>query len=536
MKISVLTILLLVFFLQKVESQLPPSSFGFIDRSDVYARLHSGGDHFNDHNGNPFFETPKGSGHHTISFFGLWVGGLDVNEQLAIGAQIWAQGTDFYTGPLTNDGLGLCDEETSSVWDRVNELSRAEIIDHLGSYLLPGYEPIDAIADWPAHGDPDKNQDWIIAPFKDVDNDLSYIPENGDYPLIRGDKCYFYVINDNANIHTLTNGSEVGVEVRCIVYYFECPEDSAFQHSIFFNYKIMNRIEGRNLHDAYISFYADFSIGDVADDYVGCDTTLNAVFGYNALPNDSEYGEHPPAQGICFLDHAPNRVMYFNKNGEIALTDPEVAPEFYNYMRNVWRDNTLLVVGGNGHYSQGGTDPAHFVFPGDLHQADEWSEVSAGNNAGDRQIIASFGPVNMEYGDEREFNFCLTYARDYEGDHIGSVDLLKERMERIRYFYDNDSTPCTTSWTNINTRSKTDDRLRLYPNPAERFITMTTDMNFIEAKFKIFDYYGKAVASGTVTQENKQRISIDYLENGLYLMVIQYKDISICRKFVKQGS
>ena len=39
----------------------------------------------------------------------------------------------------------------------------------------------------------------------------------------------------------------------------------------------------------YISMWSDPDIGDSADDFVGCDTTLNMVYAYNAYEFDHVY-------------------------------------------------------------------------------------------------------------------------------------------------------------------------------------------------------------------------------------------------------
>ncbi|MBK9456642.1 MAG: hypothetical protein IPO24_14170 [Bacteroidetes bacterium] len=103
---------------------------------------------------------------------------------------------------------------------------------------------------------------------------MIYDPENGDYPIIRGDKAAYFIFNDDADIHTETDGAKLKLELHGMAYAFDAPEDSALNNTLFINYSIINR----SLID-YTQFqvgvFTDFNVGAFDDDYVGCDTTLN---------------------------------------------------------------------------------------------------------------------------------------------------------------------------------------------------------------------------------------------------------------------
>ena len=47
------------------------------------------------------YEVPKGSGEAVIYAGALWMGGLDVNNQLKLAALTFRSGNDFWTGPLS---------------------------------------------------------------------------------------------------------------------------------------------------------------------------------------------------------------------------------------------------------------------------------------------------------------------------------------------------------------------------------------------------------------------------------------------------
>ena len=49
----------------------------------------------------------------------LWIGGLDINNQLKLAALRYSQtGQDYWTGPLTIDGTAAIDNEVCAEWDK----------------------------------------------------------------------------------------------------------------------------------------------------------------------------------------------------------------------------------------------------------------------------------------------------------------------------------------------------------------------------------------------------------------------------------
>ena len=76
-------------------------------------------------------------------------------------------------------------------------------------------------------------------------------------------------------------------------------------NTVFFSYKIFNR-SSHTYNDTYIGLFTDFDIGYANDDYVGCDVSRGAYYGYNSDSIDGSgepgsYGDVIPAQGIVIL-------------------------------------------------------------------------------------------------------------------------------------------------------------------------------------------------------------------------------------------
>ncbi len=99
----------------------------------------------------------------------------------------------------------------------------------------------EAIENWPAHGDPELSQDEYIAPFVDVDQDMEYHPERGDYPFIKGDVTVFFVFNDQL-FHTESQSNKLGVEIHCMAWALENQRDeNPYNSTIFYSFKIINK-------------------------------------------------------------------------------------------------------------------------------------------------------------------------------------------------------------------------------------------------------------------------------------------------------
>ena len=90
----------------------PSSTTLRIKFNDVSALLETGGMLFLDRStGVGTYEVPKNTGLTAIYAASLWMGGVDVNNQLKIAAQKYrSSGNDFWTGPLTSSaGTGNYD-------------------------------------------------------------------------------------------------------------------------------------------------------------------------------------------------------------------------------------------------------------------------------------------------------------------------------------------------------------------------------------------------------------------------------------------
>jgi hypothetical protein len=158
-------------------------------------------------------------------------------------------------------------------------------------------------------------------------------------------------------------------------------------------------------------------------------TRINATYGIN---------------GVGFDDTIPDnerfgmrRFVYYN-NATGVTGDPGIGPEYYNYLRGYWRDNSRMVFGCNGYPSGScaGSTKADFMFPGDsdpwnwgtkgVAAGFSWSETNTGgspnpNQPGDRRFVQSAGPFTLKPGAVNDITTGVVWARSSGGNSYESV-------------------------------------------------------------------------------------------------------------------
>ena len=524
------------------EACLPPSSSTDLDVNNVRARINTGGDMWWDLQGSPEYFIPGNTTKTSMFSAALWIGGLDVNGQLKLAAQRYRQvGNDFWTGPLSKDGAASVDAEVCDFYDRHFVLTRAEVEEFIaacnsnGGTPPAGYDVPECIKNYPAHPEfTDRFQSFYLAPFMDVDGDLKYDYEKGDYPyfdfdnvlcpvnypcgyvapktmegngiladqVLKGDKTLWWVFNDKGNIHTETGGQAVGMEIRAQAFGFSTNDE--INNMTFYSYEIINRSTYR-LTETYFSQWVDTDLGDATDDYVGCDVLRGLGYCYNGDDIDGsgrpqDYGAQPPAVGVdffqgpymdadgidnpkydpsnplvncntaingvnfgnCIVDDerfGMRRFVYHNNSGSLeAITDPDVAAQYYNLLRGIWKDGERMIYGGLGHPSAGGVGPAcDFMFPdntdlcnwgtGGIQPAGfttgaggsglTWTDANAGNPPFDRRFMQSAGPFTLEPGAVNYITVGIPWARATSGGAWASVELLRTVDDKCQALFDN---------------------------------------------------------------------------------------------------
>ncbi len=332
---------------------LPGAGFKYLDINNVRCRINTGGDMFWDFEVAQY-EIPSGSKKTSIFASALWIGGLDVNNQLKLSAQRFRQvGVDYWPGPLTIDGTAAVTDATCSKYDKHFPMTRAEVNEFLAWWNnkadYPDYAIPQSIKDWPGNGDPSANQSYYLAPFYDRDADGHYDPTQGDYPYYDVDNSLCPRNRENwykpaTRTHSILDpepsipvpdsydsdgawnqgGSEVdtmgiladqvikgdqtlwwvfndkgnihteskgaAIGLEIRAQAFAFSTNDEINNMTFYSYEIINR-STYTLTQTYFSQWLDPDLGYGADDYVGCDVNRGLGYCYNGRPKDGN-GEY----------------------------------------------------------------------------------------------------------------------------------------------------------------------------------------------------------------------------------------------------
>lgn len=337
----------------------------------------------------------------------------------------------------------------------------------------------------------------LCKPKKDANGDYYYEPTaegNGILAdqVLKGDQTIWWVFNDNGNIHTESRGNAIGVEIRAQAFAFSTNDE--INNMTFYTYEIINRSSFR-LTETYFSQWVDTDVGYAYDDYVGCDVQRGLGYSYNGTAIDGlgkpeHYGIQPPAIGVDFFqgpymdnDGIDNQkyatdgspmcdesingvnfgdsivdnerfgmrkfVYHNNTGGNAAMTDPNYAPEYYQFLRGYWKDGVRMRYGGNAHPSAGGNGPeCDFMFPDETDPCDwgtggvppspkKWTEETAGNAPYDRRFMQSAGPFTLESGAVNYITVGIPWARAASGGPFASVELLRRVDDKAQALFDN---------------------------------------------------------------------------------------------------
>ncbi len=571
--------------------------FNYLDTNNVKARILSSSLQFWNHaNTGSYLDYDKEIGYlfpkdlkkSPVFSNNLWVSALDENDSLHVTAERYRQfGVDFWAGPVNNlDGEISADVSNAVKWNRVWKLTKEEVIYHKFHYKDAGYQPVEAIATWPAHGDQSLGQAEYIAPFVDTDGDGIYNPMNGDYPLIRGDECIFLVFND-VREHTESKGDPLGLEVQVMAYEFYNPDTLALQNAVFFSYKIFNR-SSNTYHKTSFGLFTDLDIGSAWDDYLGCDIQRGLFYGLNGdsidgnSPEDSitAYPDKIPAQtvmllggplmesdgednpsgecnasinGVGFGDGIVDNERYgmtrfvYMTNGGYETTDPADAKEYYQFMNGIWNDGTAMEYGGNGHVAGGAYGPAtKFVFPGmsdpcnwgtggeEPYGPVDWTMENAGTGPNDIRGTVISGDFTFKPGDMQRLDIAYVSAMAEEGKTALETVLGYSDLVRGKYLKNPDDFGYQYLGLEDKSYHSSLMKLDVWPNPAGERFSFTYQGKNKTAVYTLHNLTGKVIASGTV--QNKETVVVDMRDvpEGLYIINVTDRNNVYTAKVVKQ--
>ncbi len=435
-----------------------------LEGNNIRATISNSGTFFNnplDHKAG--YESPKDCENHLIYSTSFWFGAIDVMGGLRMAADLYGgESRDTYPGALTNDGSAEAPELGYAT--DIYLVSKAEIEFHASNFYVPDYVIPHGILEWPAHGDVDLGLDYQLAPFADLNGNMIYEPELGEYPEIRGDYAAYLIMNDKAGPHTASGGEPLGIEIHYMFYQFESDDD--LNNTTFVNVRVINR--STMLYPEFIvGTYMDSDIGYSHDDYVGCNPENNLIFGYNGDNFDEGgvvpgYGENPPAVGMMILNREMEVAGYFDANpGPYGA--PSSAVEFWNYLNARWKNGVNFTYGENGYL---GDTPTNFIYPSAPTDLDSlsWNERTEFNAPNDRRVFMASEPISLPAGGTACFDYAvLTSSR--LGDSFENASALISQAPIIQAFYEGMPNVYCDYTLSVN-EIEEGNPVTIYPNPS----------------------------------------------------------------------
>ncbi|HNW67432.1 MAG TPA: hypothetical protein PKK66_01080 [Bacteroidales bacterium] len=147
------------------------------------------------------------------------------------------------------------------------------------------------------------------------------------------------------------------------------------------------------------------------------------------------------------------RFVYHNNDNSV-VGDPDVAYEYYNMLRGIWKDNLKMKYGANAHPTNGATGPeCDFMFPGlsdpcnwgtlgvdpnvQSYGDGGWTEANVGNAPADRRFMQSAGPFTLRAGAVNYITVGIPWARAVSGGAQASVEALKIADDKCQSLFEN---------------------------------------------------------------------------------------------------
>ncbi|MCK9282531.1 MAG: hypothetical protein M0P71_18095, partial [Melioribacteraceae bacterium] len=299
------------------------------------------------------------------------------------------------------------------------------------------------------------------APYEDLNANGHYEPEI-DIPGVPGaDQTIWFVCNDfdSATTKYLSNSLPMGIEEQVIIWGYN--SESPLGNMVFRKYTLINKnVEQKTFTDMYVSMWSHPSIGNIGDNFAGCDTTLDLGYSYNGGSNDAIYGATPPAAGFKLIqgplvqgvlsDTATFRGKYFAGMKNLGMTSfyslfdcdcPYFDP--FKGFHNTWTPYFYNIL--QGLHSSGGqpiknpltNQLTKYFLAGDPITGEGWIDGLL-YTPRDLRIGSVSGPFNMAYGDTQEVVFAEILAGATEGvDRLQAITLLKEYSQFAQVHYDN---------------------------------------------------------------------------------------------------
>ena len=196
------------------------------------------------------------------------------------------------------------------------------------------------------------------------------------------------------------------------------------------------------------------SVFDHIDPATGDSIFVNDTTGFSQVVDESINGVNF-GNGIVDDERFGMRRFVYHNNSSADNGDPNTAPQYYNYLRGIWKNGAKMRYGGNAYTGSDVVGPeCDFMFPGDSdpwnwgtgginpnggYNQDGlyWTEEQCQNAPNDRRFMQSAGPFTLEPGAVNYITFGVPWARATSGGAMASVELLRVVDDKCQALFDN---------------------------------------------------------------------------------------------------
>ncbi len=391
------------------------------------------------------------------------------------------------------------------------------------------------------------------APYIDVNHNGMYEPAI-DTPGVRGASQTLYICLTDGfpDKHLAGEGFGGGTlplyaEVHLTAWGYDNP---GYQDMQFIKWDIINK-STNPWNNTYFALFCDADLGFPEDDYIGCDTTRNLGYCYNADNDDGgtiySYGANPPAVGFKMLNCLGNPALNMKSFVYMECTscapppcesDPNGEPNgAYNMMKGVKKDGTPWVIPN--------TNPPQttkYCYSGDPETNSGWTEFGGRIRncdglltgqlqipvpPGDRRLIMGTGSetFTVNPGDTQRVGITQLIARG--SNNLNSVTLLKQLSDVAQSLCDSGF---VIGVKQISSQFPGTFKLyQNYPNPFNPVTNIKYAVPYrTKVNIKIYDVNGREVSVLVNEVQNTGSYSVDWnaenFASGVYFYKLTISD------------
>jgi hypothetical protein len=293
-------------------------------------------------------------------------------------------------------------------------------------------------------------------------------------------------------------------------------------------------------------------LGYYYDDFMGCDSSLNSYFVYNADNFDGAanygYGANPPMCNVTFLKgpltdsadgldnnhnniidepnepHGLSSFVFIYKSSASPTDDPFLPFQFYNYMRALKQDGDHITYGDDGYNTENA--PTNYMFSG-IPYSSGWTMDDYYTNVESRGVGSS-GPFTFAPGESQTIDFAYIFTRDSLNPNGLTTSVAKNTadVQKIIAGFNSGNYPCLT--VSLSENVALENPLTLYPNPATNILYANPSLQ--GKPFEVYRSNGQLIKAGIY---NANGISLRGMSNELYLLRIIDNAKSFTGRFIK---